>query len=154
MNDIEDKKYRAYLPYWWEFLKHRICFGKAGQRIQGGTRENPFPQNHEIWPAFSFQKSKDKPRRQGLVFFPDSKFPEKTKRDEQNYLDAFEQWMLREIASDSLCPENKLKLFIAETGIKKVFITEEELEGDPAAAVFLKEQQDLFEHFLGWRPDD
>ena len=151
-------KCRAYLPYWWEYLKVQYVYGNPESGLQGGTIDSPFPANHEIWEAFSFQNSSkvSRPQRGYLQYLgkTDDRIRAAVREQCSQYMDIWSQWYLRDISSDNLCPEDLSKLFIAPDGVRSVFITEEELEEDEAREAILAEQRDLFEKHLGWRPCD
>ena len=71
-----------------------------------------------------------------------------------SYIGIWSEWFARSIASESLFPDEVIKLFYSDKGISNVFITEEELEEDPARETILAEQKLLFTTIHGFSPDD
>jgi len=126
---------RLYLNFWWEYLAHRYTF-YSKHKLSYESEEFYIPREHYIWPTFSF-KQKEKVRAIHV-------------ESEESYLRAFSGWFLREISSDSLCPENKLKLFIAEESLNRIFITDEELEGNEFSEVILKEQREKIKKYFNY----
>lgn len=169
---------RIYINFWWQYLAHKLCFsptdynqkryGISGKK--GGLRVfiegERVPLDHEIFLPFSFDTKGEKGGRVDLNDFREhreeykqeghsveevaSYFEGWFENDEKAYLEAFEGWFLRDISSDSLCPEEKIKLFAAYEGINRVFITPEELEGDAAAGQILAEQAEIFRDFFNF----
>ena len=157
----KDEIQRCYLPYWWQLLEQRMMQGTRFKSGLQGEEALPFPADHSIYKPFSFDMKNrgfeidyEHLERLHNPNIPTQRLEEFYTKQTVSYIGIWSEWFARSIASESLFPDEVIKLFYSDKGISNVFITEEELEEDPARETILAEQKLLFTTIHGFSPDD